>query len=232
MRLDKFICKSSEMSRNEAKKALRYGQIKVDGNVVKSSTFNVEKTHEVTMNGEVLTLIGIRYIMLHKPEETVCSNVDEVYPSVLNLIDLPKAFELTIAGRLDADTTGLVILTDDGQWAHKITSPRHQCKKVYRVVLKENMTTAMKNTLEQGVQLNNEHGLTKPAIVQVLSPREILLTICEGKYHQVKRMLAAVGNKVLELHRQQIGDIVLDENVAEGQWRYLTPQEVSNLNSG
>lgn len=229
MRLDKFICKSSEMSRNEAKKALRYGQIKVDGNVVKSSTFNVEETNEVTMNGELLNLIGIRYIMLHKPEETVCSNVDEVYPSILNLIDLPKAFDLTIAGRLDADTTGLVILTDDGQWAHKITSPRHECKKIYRAVLKEDFTSVMQNALEQGVQLNNEHGLTKPAIVEVLSTREIRLTITEGKYHQVKRMLAAVGNKVLELHRQQIGDIVLEDDVAEGQWRYLTAEEVASI---
>lgn len=229
MRLDKFICKSSEMSRNEAKKALRYGQIKVDGNVIKSSTFNVEENNEVTINGEVLSLIGVRYIMLHKPEEMVCSNVDEIYPSILNLIDLPKAFELSIAGRLDADTTGLVILTDDGQWAHKVTSPRHHCKKVYRIVLQENITPEMQKALEEGVQLNSENDLTKPATVEISSPREILLTISEGKYHQVKRMLAAVGNKVLELHRQQIGDIILGDDLVEGQWRYLTAEEVSSI---
>lgn len=229
MRLDKYICKSTELSRNEAKKALRYGQIKANGTVVKSSTFNVEADHQITFNDEPLTLIGVRYLMLHKPEDMVCSNVDEVYPSILNLIELPKAFELTIAGRLDADTTGLVILTDDGQWAHKITSPRHHCKKVYRVVLQADITPEMKRALEQGVQLHNENDLTKPAQVDICSSREILLTISEGKYHQVKRMLAAVGNKVLELHREQIGGIKLDAELAEGMWRELSQAEIDSV---
>ena len=229
MRLDKFICKSTEMSRNEAKKALRYGQIKVDGAVVKSATFSVEETHQVTYDGDILNMLGDRYIMLHKPEEMICSNVDEIHPSILHLIDIPRAFELNIAGRLDADTTGLVLLSDDGQWAHKITSPKKQCEKVYRVVLLDDITDEMTQELEQGVQLNNEADLTKPAKVHVITPRQVELTIFEGKYHQVKRMFAAVGNKVLELHRLKIADITLDDELAEGQWRYLTEQEIASI---
>lgn len=229
MRLDKFICKSTEMSRNEAKKSLRYGLIKVNGSVIKSATFKVEATHEVKLDGEVISLLGERYIMLHKPEDMICSNIDELHPSILNLVDIPRAFELNIAGRLDADTTGLVLLSDNGQWTHKITSPKQLCEKVYRVVLKDDITTDMVTQLEQGVQLNNENEPTKPAVVNVITKRQVELTICEGKYHQVKRMFAAVGNKVLELHRQRIGGINLDETLNEGDWRYLTDEEVDSI---
>ena len=227
MRLDKFICKSTEMSRNEAKKALRYGKVKVDGEVVKSSTFNVLDSHEVTFDGELISLLGERYIMLHKPEDMICSNIDELHPSILNLIDLPRAFELNIAGRLDVDTTGLVLLSDNGQWTHKITSPKKHCEKVYRVILSEDITQAMIDELTTGVQLNNEADLTQPAKVNVIDARQVELTIFEGKYHQVKRMFAAVGNKVLELHRQKIADIELDDSLSEGEWRYLTEAEIS-----
>ena len=229
MRLDKFICKSSEVSRNDAKKALRFGKVKVNGEIVKSSTYNVQDDDNVTFDGEVLSLIGNRYIMLHKPENMICSNVDEVHPSVLNLVDIPRAFELNIAGRLDADTTGLVLLSDDGQWTHSITSPKKLCEKVYRVISVDEITDEMVQQLEAGVQLNNETELTKPAKVKVLSKRQIELTIFEGKYHQVKRMLAAVGNKVIELHRKKISDIELDDSLPEGQWRHLTAKEIASI---
>lgn len=217
------------MSRNDAKKSLKYGLIKIDGEVVKSATFNVLASHEVTFDGEILAMIGDRYIMLHKPENMICSNVDEAYPSVLNLVDLPRAFELNIAGRLDVDTTGLVLLSDDGQWAHKITSPKKHCEKVYRVILASDITDDMIAALTTGVQLNNEIDLTQPAKVNVLDVRQVELTIFEGKYHQVKRMFAAVGNKVLELHRQKIASIVLDDSLPEGQWRHLTAAEIASI---
>ena len=228
MRIDKYICKSTELSRNEAKRLLRFRHVEVDGEVITASATKINPESIVKIKGNAISLIGTRYIMLHKPEEMICSNQDELYPSILNLIDIEKAFELTIAGRLDADTTGLVLLTDDGKWAHKITSPKRHCKKVYRAILAQDITDEMINALTDGVELHND-GLTKPAQVEVVDNRQVLLTISEGKYHQVKRMFAAVGNKVLELHRQQIGEICLDENLPEGQWRYLTQYEVDSI---
>lgn len=229
MRLDKYICKSSELSRSEAKRLLKSGLVTVDNVVVKKGDFQVSEEGNVAVNGESLSVIGTRYIMAYKPEDMICSNVDEVHPSILHLFDVEKVGELKIAGRLDVDTTGLVLLSDDGKWTHNITSPNKQCKKVYRVVLQEPLNDEMKKQLEAGVQLHGENELTKPAQVEQLELHVMLLTIVEGKYHQVKRMCAAVGNKVIELHRQQIGSITLDDNLEEGEWRYLTEQEIAEF---
>jgi len=171
--------------------------------------------------------------MMHKPADTICSNVDEVYPSLLHYIDLDKAFDLHIAGRLDADTTGLVLITDDGRWSHNIISPKKDCPKTYRVqlrnkIIKDNQN-ALINKFSQGIQLQGEKDLSKPAILKIISENEVLLTITEGKYHQVKRMFAAVGNKVIGLHREQIGTVKLDSILSEGQWRFLTATEIQSF---
>ena len=146
-------------------------------------------------------------------------------------IEVDKAFDLHIAGRLDADTTGLVLVTDDGRWSHNIISPKKNCPKVYRVDLRNVITLEKSAELIErfkcGLQLQGEDQLTLPAVLEILSEKQVLLTITEGKYHQVKRMFAAVGNKVVGLHRQQIGDINLD--VGLGEWRYLSDGEVSSF---
>lgn len=227
MRLDKFICKSTELTRTEAKKMLKNGTVKVNGVVVKSGAQQVHENNEVIIAGQRLTARTSRYIMLHKPLDTICSNVDELYPSVLNFIDVDKAFDLHIAGRLDADTTGLVLITDDGSWSHNIISPKKQCEKVYRVWLRNELKPDTAQRFVEGVQLQGEKGLTLPAKLQKIETNEVLLTITEGKYHQVKRMFAAVGNKVVRLHREQIGNVKLDPTLCLGEWRYLTDEEVS-----
>jgi 16S rRNA pseudouridine516 synthase len=231
MRLDKFICKSTELTRTEAKKLLKMGDVRVNGEVIKNAATQVHENNSVTVNGEELTARTSRYIMMHKPVDTICSNVDEVYPSLLHHIDVDKAFDLHIAGRLDADTTGLVLVTDDGRWSHSIISPKKDCAKVYRVDLRNEITAdksaALIEKFKTGLQLQGESQLTRPAKLNVLSEKQVLLTITEGKYHQVKRMFAAVGNKVVGLHRQQIGEISLD--IALGEWRYLTVDEVNSF---
>jgi 16S rRNA pseudouridine516 synthase len=231
MRLDKFICKSTELTRSEAKKLLKMGEVRVNNEVIKNPATQVHENNNVTVNGESLTARSSRYIMLHKPVDTICSNVDEVYPSLLHYIEVDKAFDLHIAGRLDADTTGLVLVTDDGRWSHNIISPKKHCPKVYRVDLRNEITTEKSAELIErfkcGLQLQGEDQLTLPAILEVLSEKQVLLTITEGKYHQVKRMFAAVGNKVIGLHRQQIGSIKLD--VELGEWRYLSEDEVNTF---
>lgn len=227
MRIDKFICKSTELTRTEAKKLLKMGKVRVNGEIIKDPATQVHENNQITVDGQILNARTSRYILLHKPADTICSNVDEIYPSVLHFIDVDKAFDLHIAGRLDADTTGLVLITDDGRWSHNIISPKKHCQKTYRVWLRDDIAPDVIEKFELGVQLQGEKSLTKPAELAIVQQKEVLLTITEGKYHQVKRMFAAVGNRVVGLHREQIGDIKLDDSLAPGQWRYLTEDEVT-----
>jgi 16S rRNA pseudouridine516 synthase len=231
MRLDKFICKSTELTRNEAKSLLKKGEVRVNGEIIKNAATQVHENNHITVDGQALQARMSRYIMMNKPLDTICSNVDENHPSLLHFIDVDKAFDLHIAGRLDVDTTGLVLVTDDGRWSHNIISPKKLCKKTYRVWLREPLNEGIIEHFKMGVQLQGETSLTKPAELLLVGndKKEVLLTITEGKYHQVKRMFAAVYNKVVGLHREQIGDIVLPEDLASGQWRYLTEAEVNSV---
>lgn len=228
MRLDKFICKSTELTRSEAKKLLKKGEVKVNDEVITNPATQVHENNTITLDGQQLSARQSRYIIFHKPLDTICSNVDEVYPSVLHYIDVDKAFDLHIAGRLDADTTGLVLITDDGRWSHNIISPKKECGKVYRVKLRDPLKSDTTQRFTEGVQLQGEANLTKPAILEQVTEHEVLLTITEGKYHQVKRMFAAVGNKVVGLHREQIGQIKLAD-LPITHWRYLTEIEVAEF---
>jgi len=228
MRLDKFICKSTELTRTEAKKLLKTGDVKVNGEVVKDGAKQVHENNVITVDDRPLIARQSRYILFHKPVDTICSNVDEGYPSVLHFIDVDKAFDLHIAGRLDADTTGLVLITDDGRWSHNIISPKKHCEKVYRVWLRDDLKVGLSEQFSQGIQLQGEKSLTRPAKLEKIADKEVLLTITEGKYHQVKRMFAAVGNKVVALHREQIGGVSLGD-LPLGQWRYLTDKEINNF---
>jgi 16S rRNA pseudouridine516 synthase len=234
LRLDKFICKSTELTRSEAKKLLKSGEVRVNGEVAKNPAMQVHENNSIDIDGQALTARQSRYFMLHKVADTICSNVDEVYPSVLHFLEVDKAFDLHIAGRLDADTTGLVLITDDGRWSHNVISPKKECQKVYRVWLRTPITvensTALIEQFAQGIQLQGESSLTKPAILTLVTDtevdNEVLLTITEGRYHQVKRMFAAVGNRVVGLHREEIGTLKLAD-LAPGEWRELTEDEVA-----
>ncbi|MGF1758670.1 pseudouridine synthase [Photobacterium sagamiensis] len=227
MRLDKFICKSTKLTRSEATQVINAGDVIVNGNVIESEATQVHENNTITLNGEKLTSRSSRYIMMYKPLDTICSNVDEVYPSIFNYINIENGSELHIAGRLDADTTGLVLVTDDGRWSFNIITPNKKCEKVYRVGLRDSIADDVAMKFENGVQLQGEKQLTLPAKLDVVNPKEVLLTITEGKYHQVKRMFSAVGNRVVSLHREKIGEVSLD--IELGQWRYLTADEVKSF---
>ncbi|GGB54736.1 16S rRNA pseudouridine(516) synthase RsuA [Shewanella inventionis] len=229
MRLDKFICESTELTRSLAKRALHRGDVTCDGEVVKDSGFKVSPHMDVRLEGQSISIVGERYVMMNKPVDTICSTIDEQYPSVLSLMDIEKVDTLHIAGRLDADTTGLVLITSDGQWSHKITSPKKDCGKRYLVELADPIDNSLVSVFANGIELRNEEGLTKPALLDIITPTQVRLTISEGKYHQVKRMFAAVGNKVVNLHREAVGSIELDADLAPGEWRYLTDDEVSSV---
>lgn len=227
MRLDKFVCKSTELTRNEATQAINAGAVSVNGVVTVDAATQVHENNEILLNGQRLTARSFRYIVMHKPAATICSNVDEIYPSIFNHIDVKNRSELHIAGRLDADTTGLVLVTDDGRWSFEIIRPDKACKKVYRVGLTYPVADDVAIKFEHGIQLQGEQKLTLPAQLELIAPKEARLTITEGRYHQVKRMFAAVGNRVVSLHREKVGPISLDVDV--GQWRYLSADEVQSF---
>jgi len=244
MRLDKFIAKSTQLNKRQVLQALQKNNIFVNGDLIIEPAFQVHENNEITLNGKILTTRPFRYILMHKPADMICSNIDEVYPSAFNLLTHENEVvndsvtsintnlnsdEFHIAGRLDADTTGLILITDDGRWTHNITLPNNGCKKVYRVGLSREFKSDLTAQFNQGIQLQGETTLTLPAVVEIVNPKEVLLTISEGKFHQVKRMFAAVGNRVVSLHREQIGKITLDVEV--GKWRYLTPLEIDSFKS-
>ena len=224
MRLDKFLCKSTDLVRTDATAMIHRGAVLVNGDVIINEATQVHENNTITLEGQLLTPRPSRYIMLHKPVNSICSNVDEGYPSIFHLIDIDRAFDLHVAGRLDTDTTGLVLATDDGRWSYNIITPHKQCEKVYRVALRDSIACDIPKRFEEGIQLQGEASLTRPARLEVLGDNEVLLTITEGKFHQVKRMFAAVGNRVVALHRQKIGEIALD--IELGQWRHLTTNEI------
>ncbi|MBY4839549.1 16S rRNA pseudouridine(516) synthase RsuA [Pantoea sp. DY-15] len=230
MRLEKFISQQLEVSRAIAGREIRAKKVTINGEVVRDAAYKVQPDDEVEYDGNPLVVQqGPRYFMLNKPQGYVCSTDDPDHPTVLFFIEEPAAFKLHAAGRLDIDTTGLVLLTDDGQWSHRITSPKHHLEKTYLVEVEEPIDPALVEKFAAGVQLHNEKELTKPAVLEILDEKAARLTISEGRYHQVKRMFAAMGNHVSALHRERIGDIELDEDLGEGEYRELTQQEVDSI---
>lgn len=227
MRLDKFVCDCTGFTRSQAGKLIRQGEVSVNGVLCKQPAQQLKETDQVMLDGEPLELTGPRYIMLHKPAGYVCSTDDPDHNTVFTLLDEPALDKLHTVGRLDLDTTGLLLITDDGQWSHKISSPRHHCAKTYRAWLADPVEQTAIALFAEGVMLRGEAQPTKPAQLQIISPTECLLTIHEGRYHQVKRMFAALGNKVLRLHREQVGPLTLDVDLAEGEYRFLHPDEVA-----
>ena len=229
MRLDKFLCDALGATRKEATKIIKSGDVTVDGVMQKSGACKVTEESCVEWQGREIAMQGPRYIMLYKPEGFVCSHEDGFNHTAFVLLDEVRMEDLHFAGRLDVDTTGLVLITDDGKWSHRITSPKHKCDKTYRVWLADPVGEDYAERFKEGIELRNEREPTLPAELDILDEKEVLLTIREGKYHQVKRMFAALGNKVEALHRERIGAIELDEDLEPGEYRYLTEEEINSV---
>lgn len=229
MRLDRFLCQTTGLTRSQAQRAIRDGDVSVDGTVMRDAGMHVGTAARVVYGDDVLVLPGPQYLMLNKPVGYVCAARDGRHRTVFDLLDVPNPAALHIAGRLDIDATGLVLLTDDGEWSHRVMSPRHKFAKVYRVALAEPLSTRGEALLTQGVQLNDEPEPCAPAQLERLSDTDIKITITQGKYHQVKRMFAATGNNVLSLHRERIGAVALDPSLAPGACRALTEAEVASF---
>ncbi|RYF62068.1 MAG: pseudouridine synthase, partial [Comamonadaceae bacterium] len=180
------------------------------------------------------------YLMLHKPAGTECSQKPSTWPSIYTLLPSPLRLRpnkgavqgVQAIGRLDQDTTGLLLLTDDGQFIHRMGSPKHHVPKVYEVTVKHPLNDVQVRKLIDGVVLDDDPKPVRAADCVAVTPLHLRLTLTEGKYHQVKRMVAAVGNRVEGLHRSSIGALSLPDDLAPGQWRWLTQAQVESLRSG
>lgn len=227
-RLDKFISTHSEATRSLAKMAIKSGRVLVNGMVERDQGRKVSEKDEVEVNGTLITQSGDVYLALYKPVDVVCATKDDEFETVIELVDGFTHKELHIAGRLDKDTTGLVLLTSDGQWSHRVTSPKHACEKVYRVETADPITTDYVEKFQQGIELRGEEKATLPAKLEILGECEALLTLTEGKYHQVKRMFGAMGNKVESLHRESVGGIGL-RDLEPGEFYELSEEEIAKF---
>lgn len=177
------------------------------------------------------------YLMLHKPAGTECSQKPTAWPSIYTLLPAPLRLRpqkgavqgVQAVGRLDQDTTGLLLLTDDGKFIHRMSSPRHHVPKVYEVTTKHPLDDGQVGRLLEGVVLEDDPKPVRASACQTVAPHHLRLTLTEGKYHQVKRMVAAVGNRVEALHRSQIGGLALPADLAPGQWRWLSADDLARI---
>ena len=229
MRLDKFLCDTAGLTRTEAKNAVKKGQIAVNGQVQKAADFKVKETTDtVTFQGKPLSYAAFHYYMLHKPAGVITATEDKKESTVMDILREEKVKNLFPVGRLDKDTEGLLLVTDDGELAHNLLSPKKHVDKEYLVKVRDSISEEDCRKLSEGVDIGDEKP-TAPAKVERVAEKEILLTIREGRYHQVKRMLQAVGNEVLYLKRLSMGSLRLPEDLEKGAYRPLSEEELYKI---
>ena len=227
MNLIKYLQAQGIGSRRQCQWLLHNALLQINGGTQSNAKAEVqpETVQSLTVDGEEAVVIPLPdfYILLNKPAGYEVSHKPRDYPSVFTLLpDQIRAADIQAIGRLDADTTGVLLITNDGQFNHRMTSPKHKVAKTYRITLKHPADDTLCSSLKNGVLLHddNETVAAQEAVLQ--TPTTLLLTITEGKYHQVKRMIAAAGNRVAQLHRQQFGDWDT-QDLAAGEWRFIQP---------
>ena len=232
MRLDKYLADMGIGTRTEVKKLIRQGKISVDGVVVKSPEAKIDTEHnQVRYGDKPVTYDEFEYYMLNKPAGVVSATTDARDKTVLDLIDTKRRKDLFPVGRLDKDTEGLLLITNDGEMAHRLLAPKKHVDKVYYAKVEGVVTEEDQKAFAEGVSLGNNE-MAKPAELEILVSdeiSEIRLTIQEGKFHQVKRMFESVGKKVVYLKRLSMGTLVLDETLKLGEYRKLTKEELEGL---
>ena len=235
MRLDKFLVACAVGSRTEVKNLLKAGRVTVNGKKEKSAKLQIDqKTDEIRFDGQVLEYEEFVYYMMNKPKEVISATEDPKHRTVLDLLDdLARSKEVFPVGRLDIDTHGLLLLTNDGKLAHTLLSPKRHVDKTYQAQVKGMMTREDVETFAEGIPLKD--FTCQPAKLELVSidteknQSQIRVTIAEGKFHQIKRMVAYCGKEVMDLQRLTMGTLVLDENLERGEWRRLTKEELENL---
>ena len=228
-RIDKIIASQGQYSRSEVKKLVKSGRVTLDGRVLRSSDEKADPdVNVIAIDGKAIGYKKHLYIMLNKPQGVVSATDDRDHETVIDLV--PKDLRrdgLFPAGRLDGDTVGFVLITDDGDFAHEILSPKNHIMKTYHATLQRELTQEDIDAFRNGIELRDGTLCLEAEVTPIDSDVPMAqVKICEGKYHQVKRMFAALGNKVLYLKRVKMGELSLDENLEEGQCREITPEEL------
>lgn len=234
MRLDKFLANSGIGTRKEVKIILKKGKIKVNEKIVKDAKMQVDEIKDdVKIEGEKITYKPFVYIMMNKPSGVISATEDGKHKTVIDLLcEKYKNYKVFPVGRLDIDTEGLLLLTNDGVLAHNLLSPKKHVDKKYYVELKEPLTIEKKKILENGIKLE-ENFVAKKAKIEIIDKDEdievnsVFITISEGKFHQVKRMFKFVENEVLYLKRVKMGKLLLPENLKLGEYRELSEEEMN-----
>lgn len=228
-RIDKIIANQTGYTRKEVKELVRGKRIIVNGEIISKSDLKVNSDKdEIILDGQELNIKKYIYLILNKPKGYISATEDRTMPTVLDLLsDEYSHRNLFPAGRLDKDTTGLMIITDDGEFAHDILSPKKHVSKTYNVIIDIPMTENMVTGFKNGISLND--GKCKSANLKITGTNTGIVTLTEGRYHQIKRMFGCFGAKVVELERIAIGNLKLPSNLKLGQSRELTPKELEQI---
>ena len=227
MRLDKYVAECLNISRKDTKLIIKKKQIKINGEIVSKDDYNVKETDVVTYLDKELIYEQYIYLVMHKPKGYVSARVDNLNKTVMELV--PSEYQkkdLPIVGRLDIDTEGVLLLTNDGAFVHNLTSPNHDVLKTYYVEFTGSLTVNAKELVLKGLEIDDY--ITKPAYLNILSENKAEITISEGKYHQVKKMFKKLGTTVTYLKRIKFDIITLD-NLSIGSLRKLTNEEINLL---
>ncbi len=228
MRLDRFIQRHTPHSKQTCKLILAAQRVQVNGELCTEARLAISEFCEICVDGQILQSRQAVYIMLHKPAGVVSSTVHHQHPTVLDCLPESLAENLHLAGRLDLKTTGLVLLTNDGQWSRRVTQPNEKVAKLYRVTTREPIAAQAQAVFAAGVYFANEDATTLPAELQIIDRHNAWLTLHEGRHHQVKRMFATIGNEVLSLHRERVGNLSLGD-LAPGSFCELSSEQAMGL---
>ncbi|MGG2397588.1 pseudouridine synthase [Pseudomonas sp. SH1-B] len=230
MRLDRFLSNFPRFNRQDSRLLISAGRLRVDGEIVRDPRHEIRDFQRVELDGELLQAgRTARYWMLHKPVGVVSATEHDEHRTVLDLLDEPDTHDLHLAGRLDLNTSGLLLITNDGRWSRRITQPRERKPKVYLVTTEQPIGHDYAEVFARGLYFAFEDLTTLPAQLDVLDSHNARLTLFEGRYHQVKRMFGHFRNRVVALHRESMGEILLDPQLAPGQYRALTEAEIASV---
>ena len=229
-RLDKFLCDLNIGTRSQVKTFIQKGLVTVNGEIIKKPECKVSDTDFVCYQGQALCGEQYAYYMLHKPAGIISATEDKFQTTVLEYFKEEPCKNLYPVGRLDKDTEGLLLITNDGELGHRLLSPRHHIPKTYYVELEHSVTESEIALLETGVDIG-EKNVTLPAKIEIIDEKMLYITITEGKFHQIKRMFEAVNNKVIYLKRISMGNLALDDSLPKGRYRRLTIEEITYLKS-
>lgn len=233
MRLDKFLAHCGYGTRKEVKRIIKNKQVKVNGEIINKDSIKIDEYNDEIMVDEfILEYNKFIYLMMNKPTGYVCANHDNVYPTIFDMLVEFDHYDLFTVGRLDVDTTGLLLISNDGAFAHNLMSPKKQVAKLYEVEVSGKISSENIELFANGVIINGDEKCL-PAKLEIIEEKMLTtlahITITEGKYHQVKKMVHALGLDVIKLNRLKINNLELDSSLELGEYRFLTDEEVNNL---